>query len=148
MFKRFALIGLLFVSQALAANELIYQDDGTAIDGYDAVAYHTDNKAVEGNRQYSHDWNGATWHFASAANRDRFGADPAKYAPEYNGYCAYAASQGYIASTDAEAWTIKNGKLYLNYSKSVRSRWLKKVDQYIADGDNNWPGLVKQLDAG
>jgi YHS domain-containing protein len=128
-----------------ASADKVYSSWGTAIDGYDAVAYFNEGKPVEGDSEFSHDWNGATWHFSSAGNRDLFAADPEKYAPQYGGYCAYAVSQGYTASTEPDAWSIVDGKLYLNYSKSVQSKWEQNTSGYIKDADTNWPGIESGL---
>jgi YHS domain-containing protein len=116
---------------------------GTAIDGYDPVAYFKQGKPVEGDSEYSYDWMGATWYFASAENRDLFAADPEKYAPQYGGYCAWAVSQGYTASSDPEAWRIVDDKLYLNYSKSVQSRWAQDIPGNIEKADANWPKVLE-----
>ena len=67
-----------------------------------------------------------------------FAANPEKYAPQYGGYCAWAVSQGYTASTDPEAWKIVDGKLYLNYSKSVQLTWEQDAAGNIAAADENW----------
>ena len=80
-----------------------YAEDGIAIDGTDPVAYFTQGAPVKGSPEFTHSYNGATWYFASAANRDTFAADPAGYAPQYGGYCAYAVSGGYTASTIPKA---------------------------------------------
>ena len=87
-------------------------------------------------------WKGAEWRFASAANRDLFSAEPEKYAPQFGGYCAFAVSLGYLAKGDPEAWTVHDGKLYLNYNKSVRKRWAKDIDGNIEKGDANWPAAL------
>jgi len=113
-----------------------------AVDGYDAVAYFTEGKPVEGSKEYTHDWNGATWRFASAANRDRFAAEPAKYAPQYGGYCAWAVAHGYTADADPEAWAVVDGKLYLNYDKKVQAKWQQDVPGLIAKANENWPKLL------
>lgn len=82
--------GVAFAALVLAAtathavDEVFVTDDG-AIRGYDAVAYHLDGKPVRGSSEFTHEWNGATWRFASAAHRDLFAADPARYAPRYGG---------------------------------------------------------------
>lgn len=115
---------------------------GTAIKGYDAVAYFTDNKPVKGNSKFSLEWNGAEWHFASAEHRDAFKAEPEKYAPQFGGYCAWAVSQGYTAGVDPEAWRIIGGKLYLNYSKDVQANWEKDAAGNIARGEVNWPKIL------
>ncbi|MEM9140466.1 MAG: YHS domain-containing (seleno)protein [Pseudomonadota bacterium] len=125
------------------AKEPVYQSFlGTAIDGTDAVAYFTEGKPVEGSKSFTHDWNGATWRFSSAENRDLFAANPEKYAPQYGGYCAWAVSQGYTASTDPNAWKIVDGKLYLNYNRDVQSKWEANVPGHIKSADANWPSVL------
>lgn len=114
---------------------------GVALDGYDAVAYFTDGRPVEGSKEFTFDWQGASWRFATAAHRDLFAAAPEKYAPQYGGYCAWAVAHGYTADIDPEAWSIVDGRLYLNYSLEVRGKWEQDVPGYIAQGDENWPGL-------
>lgn len=115
---------------------------GLAVAGYDPVAYFTDGKAVEGSSEFSTEWKGATWRFASAAHRDRFKAEPDAYAPQYGGYCAWAVSQNKTASIDPQAWKIVDGKLYLNYDKDVQAKWEKDVPGNIRKADANWPGLL------
>ena len=115
---------------------------GVAIDGYDPVAYFLDGRPVEGKKEFSTSWQGATWRFASAEHRDLFTAAPEKYAPQYGGYCAWAVSQGYTAGIDPDAWTIRNGKLYLNYDLEVQKKWLADPDGLIGKGDANWPKLL------
>ena len=85
---------------------------GTAIEGYDPVAYFTESRPVEGASAFSHDWMGVTWYFASAENRVQFAAEPERYAPQYGGYCAWAVAHGYTAKIDPKAWKIVDGKLY------------------------------------
>jgi len=134
-------IGLF--STAIFADTVFKQGD-TAIKGFDAVSYHSIGEAVKGDNQYTHQWNGAIWLFSSSANRDLFAANPKKYAPEYGGYCAYAASKGSLAPIDPYAWTIHNDRLYLNYSKQVRSIWQEDIPGNIKKADANWPKLSSQ----
>jgi YHS domain-containing protein len=117
--------------------------DSIAIKGYDPVAYFTQSKAVKGSSQFTHEWNGAKWQFASDENRNLFKASPEKYAPQYGGYCAWAVGHNYTADTDPEAWKIVDGKLYLNYNKSVQAKWSQDIPKWISDGDKNWPSLHK-----
>ena len=138
---------LISMSAPALAGGAVYTSWGKAINGYDPVAYFTQGKPVEGKSAFTMDWMGATWRFASAANRDAFAKDPARYAPQYGGYCAWAVSQGYSASTDPDAWKVVGGKLYLNYSKGVQRQWEKGgVDKLIAVGDANWPGIKAKLE--
>lgn len=135
-------LSALLPTAALAAKAPVYANDGIAIDGSDPVAYFTQSKPVAGDADITHDWNGATWRFASRENRDTFAADPAAYAPQYGGYCAYAVSEGNIASTIPEAWKIVDGKLYLNYSARFHRRWEKNIPERIANADANWPKVL------
>jgi len=137
-----ALIGATIASPALANRPEIYKDsNNVAIDGYDAVGYFTDEAHVQGLANFSTDWMGATWQFANAANRDMFAANPEAYAPQYGGHCAYAASKGALASSVPEAWTIVEGKLYLNFSLGVRDIWRRDIAGNIALADGFWPEL-------
>jgi YHS domain-containing protein len=114
-----------------------------AVSGYDPVAYFTEGKPVEGSSDFEYEWNGATWRFANAKNLETFKADPAAYAPQYGGYCAWAVSQGYTASSDPDAWKIVDNKLYLNYSKDVQKKWEKDVPGNITKADKNWPKVIE-----
>ncbi len=120
----------------------VFSDDRGAIRGYDVVAYFTEGEPVRGDDAFTHDWMGSTWSFSTAENRDIFARDPAAYAPQYGGYCAWAASQGYVASTDPKAWTIHDGKLYLNYNRRIHRRWSRDIEGNIQKGDSNWPGIL------
>ena len=115
-----------------------------AIRGYDPVAYFTEEKATEGSREFTHEWQGAIWRFKNAENRDLFAADPEKYAPQYGGYCAWAVSRDYTAATDPDAFTLVNGKLYLNYNAKVMKQWLEDRDGNIESADKNWPAVLKK----
>ncbi|MEG3843779.1 YHS domain-containing (seleno)protein [Microcoleus sp. herbarium14] len=126
-----------------ALPKVFYSEEGVAIRGTDPVAYFTQNKPVKGNPEFTYKWGNTTWQFASAQNRDLFAKSPEKYAPQYGGFCAWAVSQGYTASTDPDAWKIANGKLYLNYNSAVQWGWEKDVSGNVAKGDKNWPGLAK-----
>jgi len=149
-FLRGLALAMVLSCTALAAGPAladgkIYTSWGVAIDGADPVAYFTDGKSVEGKREFSAEWNGATWRFASAEHRALFLADPERYAPQYGGYCAWAVSQGYTASTEPENWRIVDGKLYLNYSRSVQKDWEQDIPANITKGDANWPTIQSDL---
>ncbi len=120
----------------------VFARRGLAIRGYDTVAYFENNGPVKGSRDFEAEWNGATWRFANELNLDLFLADPEKYAPQYGGYCAWAVSNNYTASTDPDAWSLHEGKLYLNYNRSVRNTWSQDIPGNIAKGDANWPDVL------
>jgi YHS domain-containing protein len=136
---------LLFgASSAFAGKAAVFTGlvDGTGAGGYDVVAYRTENAAKPGNEAIAADFEGVRYRFINEANRAMFTADPAKYVPAYGGYCAYAVSQGYTAKIDPEAFTVVEGKLYLNYSKGVQSKWQQDTAGYIASADANWPKVL------
>lgn len=126
------------VIDASAQSAEIFVKDGAAIGGYDVVAYFTEGKPVKGFDEFSITWKNVKWLFARKQNADLFLADPEKYAPQYGGYCAYGCSRGYKAKTSADAWTIINGKLYLNYDTDVRTIWNRDQQGYIQKADSNW----------
>ncbi|WP_316015916.1 YHS domain-containing (seleno)protein [Roseobacter sp. HKCCA0434] len=115
---------------------------GGAIRGYDPVACFTEGAAVQGSRAFTSEHDGATWRFSSAENKALFDADPTAYAPQYGGYCAWAAAEGYTAPVDPEQWTIVDDKLYLNYSAEIQSRWETDIPGFIARADANWPSIL------
>ena len=135
---------LFFSSAALAEKPPVFSDRAGAIRGYDPVAYFDKKGPVRGAQQFSHQWNGATWYFASAANRDKFAAMPEKFAPQYGGYCAYGVAQGYAPEIDPDAWSIVDGKLYLNLDRSIQARWNKDIPGYIRKANENWPKVLKE----
>lgn len=136
---------LLATHQAQAGKSAVFTGiiNGVAVGGYDPVAYFTEGKAVKGSKQITTEKNGARWRFSSEENRAAFEADPSRYAPQYGGYCAWAVSQGYTAKGDPNAWKIVDGKLYLNYNRSVQRTWAKNTSKNIAKADANWPKVLK-----
>lgn len=143
--RAFALIAMFLLSfPALAQKPPVFSDRAGAIRGHDPVAYFDQKGPVKGAKQFSHSWNGATWYFASAENRDRFAAAPEKFAPQYGGYCAYAVASGYTADIDPRAWSIVDGRLYLNYSLGVRDRWSRDIPGNIRKADVNWPAVLQR----
>ena len=137
-------MALLAVRPAAAGDTKLLIYDGAAIGGYDPVAYFSQSAPVLGDPAHSTTWKGAEWRFANAENKAAFEADPEAYAPQYGGFCAYAASKNAIAPTSPDAWTVHEGKLYLNYSTDVRSVWRQDIPGNIALADANWPGLRDQ----
>ena len=138
------LFALAFLSSSLTAHaaEPIYTKGGLAIGGYDPVAYFTDGKPVKGKAEFETDWSGARWRFASAEHRDAFKAEAARYAPQFGGYCAYGVSKGHKAPTEADAWSVVDGKLYLNYNKDVQRLWEKERPAVIGEAELQWPGVL------
>lgn len=134
---------LLAVAVPGVAKEFVNLNwSGVAVKGYDPVAYFTDGKAVKGNPQFKSTSDGAIYHFASAEHQAVFEKDPAKYKPQFGGFCAWAVSQGYTANIDPNAFQIVDGRLLLQYSLDVRKDFEKDTAGNLEKADANWPGIV------
>jgi len=122
-------------------------DNGIAINGYDPVAYFTQNKAIKGKKELAVVHQGIVYHFSSAENKETFKATPFKYEPEYGGWCAYAmGNSGEKVSVDPETFKIVNGKLYLFYNRfftNTLKDWNKNEAALKKMADANWPKLFK-----
>ena len=144
-------ISLIF-GGAIAANATDPIYTGTfndrAVSGYDTVAYFTQGKPVKGSKKFKTEYMDAEWRFSSQENLDLFLGDPAKYAPQYGGYCAWAmggaenGTRGFTASGDPEVWRVVDGKLYLNYDKKVSEKWVVDIPGFIEKADRFYPETV------
>ncbi|WP_409439042.1 YHS domain-containing (seleno)protein [Psychromonas sp. GE-S-Ul-11] len=133
---------LLASSLSFAANiEVNANQNDLAIKGYDTVSYFTKGKPTKGSDKYTAAYNGAIYHFTSAKNRDLFRSDPAKYAPQYGGFCAYGVAVNQKFDVEPTAWYIEDNKLYLNLNKNVQKEWLKDVPGNIETAQVNWTGI-------
>jgi hypothetical protein len=141
----FCVITAAVVAAAAASKPAVNLSRGQlALRGYDAVAYWTDGLATRGSADFEHRWNGAAWRFATGAHRDAFAKDPARYAPQFGGYCAYAVSRGYTADGDPNAWRIVDGRLYVNYSRRVQALWEEDIPGNIAKAKSHWPAVLEK----
>ncbi len=131
-------------AQAQSPKVVVNAKNSLAIEGFDPVSYFTDPAPAKGVEALSARHLGATYYFASAEHRDLFVKEPAKYAPQYGGYCGYGASRGYLAPVDPEAYTIMNGRLILQNSKKVLELWQKEPDARLKLADQNWPSIVER----
>ena len=139
----FVLVSWATVAQAEDAAHLVNADpdSNVAIRGYDPVAYFTEGRPTKGSPDHSYAWRDAEWHFANAEHRDSFAAEPARYAPQYGGFCAMAMTQGVVQVIDPEAWTIVEGKLYLNFSLKGRTFFREDLEGNIEKSDGQWAEL-------
>jgi hypothetical protein len=110
--------------QMNAQQKQVFTKNNIAVNGYDVVAYFTESKPVKGNDEHTISWNDANWLFAT-----------------YGGYCAFGCSRGYKAKTEPDAWSIVNGKLYLNYNLQVRDTWSRNANEYIKKADTAWQSI-------
>lgn len=133
---------LVFVLGGAAfAGEQYVDQDGHAVDGYDVVSYHTGAEPVPGDPEIAAQYNDVTWLFASAANRALFLEDPERYVPAYDGHCAWAASRGYKARTDPQAYRVVDDVLYMNYSARIQRRWERDIPGFVERSEANWPDI-------
>lgn len=147
--KKLLLIPLLlsFAATTLLAETkslLNVNKNGLALQGYDPVAFFTENKPVKGKPEFKFAHQGATYLFASAENKMRFEKEPEKYAPAFGGFCAYGVSRNKLVEIDPEAFQIVDGHLLLQYSKGVRSDFNKDVEGNLSRAKSNWPALVEK----
>lgn len=131
-------LGLWTWTAGGAPGPVVEPPDALAIRGYDAVAYFTQGQAKKGRVDMTFHWRNRTWRFATPENRTLFAADPRRYAPQYDGYCAWAMSEARRAETDPEVWKIVDGKLYLNCSPSAAEKWSADIPGNIRKADENW----------
>lgn len=146
MKKLFAIGVLLVAVSAFAGTKTLVNvdKDGLGIKGYDPVAYFTQNQPVKGNPQFQSSHNGVKYYFTSQSNKAMFDANPSKYEPQFGGFCAYAASRNRTAPIEVDAFQIVNGRLLLQYDKSVQEKFNKDTQGNLKQADSNWPGLVEK----
>jgi YHS domain-containing protein len=138
----FALLALAALSAVASGKELLNLDNGVAIQGYDPVAFFTDHRPVKGDARFQSQYHGANYYFASAEHRAAFDKEPAKYEPQFGGFCAYGASRGKTVPVKIETWEIVNGRLLLQYDLDVKSKFDNDPQGTLKKADENWPGLV------
>jgi hypothetical protein len=138
-----AVLGLCLVTSALGGHgkeeaTMSIGEGGLAIKGYDTVAYFTDSKATAGKKEFQYTWRDAKWEFTSAEHRAMFIASPEKYAPQFGAFCALGVSMEAAVQVDPEAWTIVDGKLYLNYNLEFRDKWRASKEEKIVKANAVW----------
>lgn len=115
---------------------------GVGLKGFDPVAYFTAGSPTMGKSSIAAAHDGVTYYFASIENRDKFKADPAKYAPQYGGFCSMGVALEKKLDGDPQAWRVVDGKLYLNVNKDVQKKWLEDVPGNLKKAEMNW-GSIK-----
>ena len=137
------MFGLLALPAFAQTKTLVNLDKtGVAIQGYDPVAFFADHQPAKGDQKFLVKHDGAIYFFASKEHKDLFKENPAKYEPEFGGYCAYGVSRNKLVEIDVDAFQIVDGKLLLQYSKGVRDDFNKDAKANLAKAVTNWPGLV------
>jgi len=142
-----AMLLLFALAATLPAHAVdpVFSADGAAIRGYDPVAYFTVGAPTPGSAEFVAEHDGATYRFASAANRDLFNADPEHYAPQYGGFCAFGAAMGRKFGADPTAWRVVDGKLYLNLNKEIQQRWVVDIPGFMRGANHHW-GIIESIE--
>ena len=145
--KILVLSAILFITQASFAQDAAIRNKhfnvagGAAISGYDPVSYFTENKAVKGNKEITFTYEGIVYHFSTAANRDEFKKNPAKYEPQYGGWCAFAMGKnGEKVEVDPGTFKIIDGRLFLFYNQffnNTLKSWNKDEVNLHRSADRN-----------
>jgi YHS domain-containing protein len=139
----------VFSTAAFAGPQYV-DETGFAVSGYDVVAYFSlpqspigtpQADAIPGRSDITAEYNGATFAFSTEANRDTFLADPAKYAPQFDGHCAYGVSKGGKVPANPNLWRIVDDKLYLNITRNVVGFWEEDIPGNITLANDNWTGI-------
>lgn len=141
LFATLSIAGSLFFLSACSSEPdtpLAVEVQDIAINGYDPVSYFTESKPIPGDEKFEYTWNDAKYRFSCQENLERFKTDPAKYAPQYNGFCAFAMSRGDYSRINPEVFAIVDGKLYLTYNRDIRNAWLQDKENYISKADRVW----------
>ncbi len=117
---------------------------GLGAKGYDVVSYFTAGKPAPGAERFSTEYGGVKWQFSSAENLAMFKSDPAKYAPQYGGFCVWGGSVGKLFDVDpVNGWKIVDGKLYMNFNSDINATFSKDTQGFISKANRNWPSLNK-----
>jgi YHS domain-containing protein len=119
-------------------------EKGVILDGYDPVAFFTDNKPVQGNAGFQYKYENAIYYFASQQNLDVFRENPEKYRPQFGGWCAYAVSLGRVAPIDVNTFSIVNGRLVVQHNQRAVNGWNKDVNGNLALADKYWPQVAQK----
>ncbi len=145
--KRLLLLVGLFAAIATSAQNkslLNLDKSGVALQGYDPVAFFTQNRPVKGNSQFESKYASARYFFASADDKALFDASPTKYEPQFGGFCAYGVSRGHTVPIKIEAFQIVNGRLLMQYDLDVKNDFNKDPHGNLHKADQNWPRLVEK----
>ena len=142
--KSIAAVALLSVTAHAGDLVNVSGASKAAVSGYDAVAFFTDAKAVNGSPFITADYQGAKYYFATEEHKALFTASPDKYAPQCGGFCAYGVGLGKLFPVEITTWQVRNAKLYLNLNADILKKFNADFDGNVAKANKNWPDLVKK----
>ena len=140
--KNLILITSAWIATATISSAAAQSDyDLPAVGGYDLVSYHQETGPVRGSGYQATQYEGVTYLFANEENKATFEANPEKYLPAYNGFCAYGVALGKKFNTDPTVYEIAEGTLYLNLDSGIQEEWAKDIPGYIEKADENWKSM-------
>jgi len=137
----------MLLPATVTAGPQYIDETGYAASGYDVVAFHGLDQAdssteqppaVPGKAAITAVYNDVQWAFSTKENRDKFIANPEKYAPAYDGHCAYGVAQGAKVPGNPNLWRVVENKLYLNITPGVAATWEKDIQNFITKADKVW----------
>jgi len=134
-------MALVYTAAANAGHDTETDSNDVILAGHDVVAYFTQGKPVEGSSKYTAVYNGAIYQFSNKRNRNTFREDPARYAPQYGGFCAYGMTFGKKFEVDGKAFEVVDGKLFVNKNRSVYKTWAEDIPKHIAQAEGQWPSV-------
>ena len=137
-----AVVALLSASASAADLVNVSGASNAAVNGYDTVAFFTDSKPVNGSPFIAAEYQGATYFFATEEHKKLFAASPAKYAPQFGGFCAFGVAIDKLFPVDISTWQVRDGKLYLNLNADILKKFNAEFAGNTAKANTNWPGLV------
>jgi len=157
MFKKLLATSVLSLACSFAfAGDQYVDESGYALSGYDAVAFHSleqseigqpQPEAIPGKKAITTEYNGATWAFSTEENRDLFVENPEKYAPQFDGHCAYGISQGGKVPANPNLWRIIDDKLYVNINPAVVGFFEEDIPGFLETGETVWKEELEAADA-
>ena len=109
-----------------------------ALRGYDPVSYFAGGRPQLGKAQWSVEYGGGTYRFASKKNLRKFEDAPESFLPQFGGFCAYGVSVGAKFDGDPQVWRIVDGKLYLNLNGEIQKSWNADVEGAIQKAEGQW----------
>ncbi|MEM9052334.1 MAG: YHS domain-containing (seleno)protein [Bacteroidota bacterium] len=144
------LVALIILPQSFRAQSEVKHFNTSSkkigAEGYDLVAYFSEDKPVKGNKEIRADFNGITYLFTTQANAKSFSQNPEKYLPQYGGWCAYAmGASGDKVEVDPETFKVLDGKLYLFYNKYFNNTlkpWNEDEASLKRQADTNWSKII------
>lgn len=142
----FVLLALLTAAPIFGQTKSLVNVDksGIALQGYDPVAFFTEGRPVKGSPGFESKYGGARYFFASAANKALFDGSPAKYEPQFGGFCAYGVAHGKKVPVEIEAFQIVDGRLLMQYDLGIKKEFNKDPQGNLQKADKNWPGILEE----